>query len=165
MKDIPMMSNDWIYKNIFNFSDEQIKSMESGMVDDQKQKFRFEQISVEGNDPVSSGDAVGTPSDMAAASPAPEGEAPPESLAGSMFNTDEGGSDEGGQPGAGRPKEGAKYSQDSSARGRDPIGRPLALAHFDALKKSLGKSSKEILKETKDIEDVSNEYEDFLNEK
>ena len=102
---------------------------------------------------------------MAAASPAPEGEAPPESLAGSMFNTDEGGSDEGGQPGAGRPKEGAKYSQDSSARGRDPIGRPLALAHFDALKKSLGKSSKEILKETKDIEDVSNEYEDFLNEK
>tara|TARA_B100000900_G_scaffold93605_1_gene76812 strand:+ start:375 stop:2201 length:1827 start_codon:yes stop_codon:yes gene_type:complete len=165
MKDIPMMSNDWIYKNIFSFSNEQIKSMEKGLVDDQKQKFRFEQISVEGNDPVSSGDAVGTPSDMAAASPAPEGEAPPESLAGSMFNTDEGGSEEGGQPGAGRPKEGAKYSQDSSARGRDPIGRPLALAHFDALKKSLGKSSKEILKETKDIEDVSNEYEDFLNEK
>ena len=164
MKDIPMMSNDWIYKNIFNFSDEQIKSMEKGLVDDQKQKFRFEQISVEGNDPVSSGDAVGTPSDMATASPAPEGEAPPESLAGSMFNTDEGGSDEGGQPGAGRPKEGAKYSQDSSARGRDPIGKPLALAHFDKLKKSFGKNQ-EILKETKDIEDVSNEYEDFLNEK
>ena len=164
MKDIPMMSNDWIYKNIFSFSDEQIKSMEKGLVDDQKQKFRFEQISVEGNDPVSSGDAVGTPSDMAAASPAPEGEAPPDSLAGSIFNTDEGGSDEGGQPGAGRPKEGAKYSQDSSARGRDPIGKPLALAHFDKLKKSFGKNQ-EILKETKDIEDVSNEYEDFLNEK
>ena len=164
MKDIPMMSNDWIYKNIFSFSDEQIKSMEKGLVDDQKQKFRFEQISVEGNDPVSSGDAVGTPSDMASASPTPEGEAPPESLAGSMFNTDEGGSDEGGQPGAGRPKEGSKYSQDSSARGRDPIGKPLALAHFDKLKKSFGKNQ-EILKETKDIEDVSNEYEDFLNEK
>ena len=165
MKDIPMMSNDWIYKKIFNFSDEQIKSMEKGLVDDQKQKFRFEQISVEGNDPVSSGDAVGTPSDMASASPAPEGEAPPESVAGSIFNQDEGGSDKGGQPGAGRPKEGAKYSQDSSARGRDPIGRPLALAHFDKLKKSFGKNSKEILKETRDIEDVSNEYEDFLNEK
>ena len=52
------------YKNVFNFSEEEIKNLEKELVQDQKQKFRFEQISVEGNDPQDSGEAVGTPSDI-----------------------------------------------------------------------------------------------------
>ena len=154
MMDNGMMSSEWIYKNIFNFSDEKIKEMDEGIVFDKKQKFRREQIETEGNDPAKSGESKGTPGDMA--------------MGRSGTELDDGinigGSEEGGQPGAGRPKEGPKYGKDGSARDRDPLGKGgLALAHFDALKKSFGK--KEILKETQDIQDVSNEYEDFIKEK
>ena len=152
-----LMSSDWIYKQIFNFSDAKIKEMDEGIVFDKKQFFRREQIANEGNDPAKSGEAQGTPSDMAQGRTGHELD---------EFD-DIGGSEKGGQPGAGRPKEGAKYSQDSSARGRDPIGKhgkQMALAHYDALKKSFGKNQ-EILKETKDIDDVESEYEDFINEK
>ena len=151
MMDNGMMSSEWIYKNIFNFSDEKIKEMDDGIVFDKKQKFRREQIETEGNDPAKSGESKGTPGDMAMGRSGTELD-------------DVGGSDEGGQPGAGRPTEGPKYGKDGSARDRDPLGKSgLALAHFDMLKKSFGK--KEILKETKEIEDVETEYEDFLKEK
>ena len=154
MMDNGMMSSEWIYKNIFNFSDEKIKEMDEGIVFDKKQKFRREQIETEGNDPAKSGESKGTPGDMA--------------MGRSGTELDDGinigGSEEGGQPGAGRPFEGPKYGQDSGARGRDPLGKGgLALAHFDMLKKSFGK--KEILKESQDIEDVETEYEDFIKEK
>ena len=103
---------------------------------------------------------------MASASPAPEGEEPPESLAGSLF--DDGGSPEGGFEGAGRPKEVTKYGKDGSARGRDPLGRPkipMALAHYDGLKKSFGKKAREVLKETMDSEKIKEEYKDFKEDK
>ena len=152
MMDNGMMSSEWIYKNIFNFSDEKIKEMDEGIVFDKKQKFRREQIETEGNDPAKTGESKGTPGDMAMG------------RSGTELKDDIGGSEEGGQPGAGRPKEGPKYGKDGSARDRDPLGKGgLALAHFDMLKKSFGK--KEILKETKEIEDVETEYEDFIKEK
>ena len=152
MMDNGMMSSEWIYKNIFNFSDEKIKEMDEGIVFDKKQKFRREQIETEGNDPAKTGESKGTPGDMAMG------------RSGTELKDDIGGSEEGGQPGAGRPKEGPKYGKDGSARDRDPLGKGgLALAHFDMLKKSFGK--KEILKETKEIEDVESEYEDFIKEK
>ena len=154
MMDNGMMSSEWIYKNIFNFSDEKIKEMDEGIVFDKKQKFRREQIETEGNDPAKSGESKGTPGDMAMGRTGTE-------LDDGM---NIGGSDEGGQPGAGRPKGIPKYGKDGSARDRDPLGKGgLALAHFDMLKKSFGK--KEILRETKEIEDVETEYEDFLKEK
>ena len=168
MKDNNMMSSDWIYKNIFNFSDDQINQVEKGLVDDQKQKFRYSQIETEGNDPVSSGESVGTPSDMASIGIGADDQAePPESAAGSIFD-DVGGAPEGGQPGAGRPKEVTKYGKDGSARGRDPLGRPkipIALAHYDGLKKSFGKQAREVLKETMDSDKINEEYENFKEDK
>ena len=165
VKDNQLLSTDWIYKNVFNFTDDAIKEIEKDLVQDQKQKFRFEQIAVEGNDPVQSGDAVGTPSDMASAAPPEEGEEEPDSLAGSIFG-DVGGAPEGGFEGAGRPKEIPKYGKDGSARDRDPLGKvkpQLALSHFDSLKHSLkGGSKKDILKETTDSEVIENEYEEFV---
>ena len=152
MMDNGMMSSEWIYKQVFNFSDADMKKMDEGIVFDKKQKFRRVQIETEGNDPAKSGESKGTPGDMAAG------------RTGRELDDDIGGSPEGGWEGAGRPKSAAKYSKDGSARGRDPVGRPLALAHFDKLKKSFGKNQ-EILKETKDIEDVETEYKDFLKEK
>ena len=79
-----------------------------------------------------------------------------------------GGSEEGGQPGAGRPKELPKYSKDGSARGREPLGRnsiPIALAHYDGLKKSFGKKAREVLKETIDSEEINEEYKEFKEDK
>ena len=166
VKDNQLLPSDWVYKNVFNFSDEEIKSLQDELVKDQKQKFRFEQISVEGNDPAQSEEAVGTPSDLASiGTTGEEGQQAPEDTAmGSIFDT--GGAPKGGQPGAGRPKEMSKFEKDGSARGRDPLGRkkvPLALSHYDALKKTLKISKKQILKETTESDEIDNEYKDFVN--
>jgi len=167
VKDNSLMSSDWVYKNIFNFTAKEQDELEKELIEDQKQKFRYSQIETEGNDPAESGDSVGTPSDMAAVGMgADDVQEPPETAAGSIF--DQGGAPEGGFDGAGRPKEVSKYNKDGSARGREPLGRPkipMALAHFDRLKKSFGKKAREILKETIDSEEIDKEYKDFTEDK
>ena len=60
-----LLSSEWIYKNIFGFTDEEIKEEDKGIIYDTKQKFRRQQIENEGNDPAKTGEAQGTPSDMA----------------------------------------------------------------------------------------------------
>ena len=159
-----IVSTDWIYRNIFGFTDEEIKKEDEGIVFDYKQKFRRAQIESEGNDPAKSGESQGTPSDLAMGRTGHELE-------------DEGGSPEGGQPGAGRPKEGPHYGKDGSARGRDPLGKhdkrkggssspkygkSLALAHLDKLKGTLIKPHVKILTES---EEVKQEYDKEINSK
>jgi len=153
-----LMSADWIYKNVFNFTNDQVKDIEDGIIKDQKQKFRYSQIEQEGNDPVKSGDVVGTPSDLAAIGTSGDEGAPdsPDAV-GSVFD----------QENMGRPEEVPSYSKDGSARGRDPLGKvkpQLALSHYDSLKQSGLKSNsvKEILKETNESEEISNEYDEFV---
>jgi len=167
VKDNSLMSSDWVYKNIFNFTAKEQDELEKELIEDQKQKFRYSQIETEGNDPAESGDSVGTPSDMAAVGMgADDVQEPPETAAGSIF--DQGGAPEGGFEGAGRPKEVTKYGKDGSARGREPLGRPkipMALAHFDRLKKSFGSKAREILKETIESEEIDKEYKDFTEDK
>ena len=142
----------WIYDNIFNFSDKEKVQIENQIIDDQKQKFRHSQIEMEGNDPMETGDAIGTPSDMAAVGVGQDdAQTPPDTIAGSIFDPfpdeekeDERPEDQQG----GRPQEMNKPFKDSGARGRDPLGkqtknrRGLALAHYDALKKLWVKSQK-----------------------
>ena len=155
MKDANLMSTEWVYKNIFNFSDDEIKKIDDEIVHDQKTKFRYSQIEMEGNGPAKTGSSQGTPSDLAMGRTGHELD-------------DEGGAPEGGFEGAGRPKEVSKYGKDGSARGRDPLGRPkipIALAHYDGLKKSFGNKAKEILKETMDSDEISTEYQDFKKDK
>ncbi len=159
-----LISSEWVYKNIFNFTDEEIKEQDEGIVYDFKQKFRRSQIESEGNDPAKSGETQGTPSDMAMGRTGHELD-------------DKGGSPEGGFEGAGRPKEIPKYGKDNSARGRDPLGavdktnatksdRTLALAHFDKLKKTMkfGNETK-ILSESNELEDeYKSEVESIIDE-
>ena len=45
---------EWIYNNVFNFSDKEKVEIENQIIDDQKQKFRHSQIEMEGNDPMAS---------------------------------------------------------------------------------------------------------------
>jgi len=152
-----LVSSEWIYKNIFEFTDEQIKQEDDKIVFDYKQKFRRQQIENEGNDPAKTGESQGTPSDMAMGRTGHELD-------------DKGGAPEGGFEGAGRPKEPNKYGKDSGTRGRDPLGahdmkkggsgapkygKPLALSHYDALKKSMNITTKDtkIITEVSELED------------
>ncbi len=159
-----IVSTEWIYRNIFKFTEDEIKHEDEQIVFDFKQKFRRAQIESEGNDPAKSGESQGTPSDLAMGRTGHELE-------------DEGGAPEGGQPGAGRPKEGPHYGKDGSARGRDPLGKhdkrkggsgapkygkSLALAHVDKLKGTLIKPHTKILTES---EEVKEEYDKEINSK
>jgi hypothetical protein len=155
-----LVSTDWIYRNVFNFTDDQIKELDNQIVFDYKQKFRRAQIESEGNDPAKSGEAQGTPSDNQAGRTGHELD-------------DIGGSPPGGWNGAGRPKEGGKYGKDSGARGRDPLGAHdkkkqyssgLTLAHIDGLKHNMEKFNKKdyaLLTESEKIED---EYKEELKD-
>ena len=168
-----ILPTEWVYDNIFNFSDEEKDIVRKQIIDDQKDKFRHEQIEQEGNDPKDSGESVGTPSDMQSGGGFDE-----DSSSGSVFN-DKGGSPEGGFEGAGRPKEANKYGKESGARGRNPLGKedlkprnkkskfssPLALAHYDALKKSMGSKATELISEDKKIDEVSKEYNEYKEDK
>ena len=46
-----LFSRQWVYDNIFDFSKDEKDKMFKGLVDDAKNKFRFESIESEGNDP------------------------------------------------------------------------------------------------------------------
>ena len=49
--DTKLFSREWLYNNIFDFSDEEKATLFDGIVEDTKQKFRLESIENEGQDP------------------------------------------------------------------------------------------------------------------
>jgi len=167
-----ILPTDWVYDNVFNFSADEKVEIEGKIIEDQKQKFRHSQIEMEGNDPQASGESIGTPSDMAAVGiSADDTQTPPDTLAGSMFDPFDDGEDERPEDEqGGRPQEMNKPFKDSGARGRDPLGkqtknrRPLALAHYDALKKTMGNKSKDIINETKKVDEMEQEYDKYKKE-
>jgi len=167
-----ILPTDWVYDNVFNFSADEKVEIEGKIIEDQKQKFRHSQIEMEGNDPQASGESIGTPSDMAAVGiSADDTQTPPDTLAGSIFDPFDDGEDERPEDEqGGRPQEMNKPFKDSGARGRDPLGkqtknrRPLALAHYDALKKTMGNKSKDIINETKKVDEMEQEYDKYKKE-
>ena len=113
------MSSEWIYKNIFNFDEDKIQEIRSEIIDDQKRKFRFEQIEQEGNDPFKTGQSFGTPHDLATLQQSENGE---EGEGDNPFGEDVDIPD-GGWPGSGRPKDSSnKWKTDKNNFGRDPLG-------------------------------------------
>jgi len=172
-----ILPTNWIYDNVFNFSDKEKIDIENQIIEDQKQKFRHSQIEMEGNDPQASGESVGTPSDMQTGrggmfGQQQEPQQDDDSVAGSLFDPfDNGEDDRPEDQQGGRPQEMNKPFKDSGARGRDPLGkqtknrRPLALAHYDALKKTMGKKSKDIINETNKVDEMNKEYNEYKEEK
>ena len=65
--DTKLFSRKWIYDNIFDFSDDKKMQIFEDIVEDTKQKYRFEQIETEGQDPAEQpvGDEVEDDDDMA----------------------------------------------------------------------------------------------------
>jgi len=63
--DAASLPRDYIWKNIFRISEDEFGELEDMIVEDQKRKFRFAQIQSEGNDPAETGQAFGTPHQLA----------------------------------------------------------------------------------------------------
>jgi hypothetical protein len=60
-----LLPTDWIYDNIFRFSENEYDEYRDLIREDAKRSFRFNQIEAEGNDPVETGKSYGTPHDLA----------------------------------------------------------------------------------------------------
>jgi len=157
----------WSYKQIFGFSEEEIKEFEEQLVEDKKTEFRLESIKNEGTDPK-----------QAAEQEQEDAEDDYISRTGTEELGEEGGSPEGGWEGAGRPKEMPHYGKDGSARGRDPLGnherkklRSSSPRYGKAYRESLGldklksKVDKKIINEAEDVDtEYKNEVSSSLND-
>ena len=60
-----LLPRDYIYDKVFHFSEDQYLELEDMIVEDQKRAFRYKQIAEEGNDPAETGQAFGTPHQLA----------------------------------------------------------------------------------------------------
>jgi hypothetical protein len=63
--DQKLVPSDWIYHNVYHFSEDQYDEYRDLVREDSKRKFRNAQIEAEGNDPVETGQSYGTPHDLA----------------------------------------------------------------------------------------------------
>lgn len=106
MQESKLLSEGWIYKNVFKLSDNEWQDERDSVLDDMKNKFRQTQIEEEGNDPILTGESFGTPHDIASLHVSKRNagvETEPENV--------------------GRPKSGGSaYGTDAHVFGRDPIG-------------------------------------------
>jgi hypothetical protein len=100
MAALNMLSKDWIYQNVFTMSTDEIENERVKVVNDLKDKFRYNSIENEGNDP---------------AAPQPEAENVEESL--EKLKQEMASNNKGG-----RPREGNTYGKDKHPYGRDPLG-------------------------------------------
>jgi hypothetical protein len=66
IQDTNLLPSDWIYDNVFKFSEDQYGEYRDLVVEDKKRVFRLAQIENEGNDPAKTGKSYGTPHDLAA---------------------------------------------------------------------------------------------------
>ena len=62
-----LLPTDWIYDNLFHFSEDQYDEYRDLIIEDKKRGFRLAQIEEEGNGPAETGQVYGTPSQLATA--------------------------------------------------------------------------------------------------
>ena len=65
IQDTNLLPSDWIYDNVFQFSEDQFDEYRDLVIEDKKRVFRLAQIENEGNDPAKTGKSFGTPHDLA----------------------------------------------------------------------------------------------------
>ncbi len=144
--DKSLLPTDWIYQNIFHFSEDQYAEYRNQTIEDKKRSFRISQIENEGNDPVESGTSFGTPHDLASLyGKGRYGEVP--------IGYDE--------KEAGRPTEKVSdYGTQDHALGKDPIGKagmkePLKAAAGTGATWTLENTRVEYLKNKKMLESIN----------
>ena len=109
LKESMMFSERWIYENVFNLSSNEWKAEQEGVVQDQREAFRREQIKSEGNDPKKTNMSFGTPHDIASMHVATKNDKLP-------------GMEQEHVAGPGRPKNVSTWGTHDSPHGRDPLG-------------------------------------------
>jgi hypothetical protein len=62
-----LLPTEWVYDNLFHFSEDQYDEYRDLIIEDKKRKFRLTQIENEGNDPSETGQVYGTPHQLATA--------------------------------------------------------------------------------------------------
>jgi len=106
----------FLYDKLFQFSEDQFNEFNDQIAEDKKQAFRFAQIQEEGNDPVETGQAYGTPHQLASLYGG-KGDMPLDVPTGYDENSGE-------VKVSGRPqKYKSTYGTDKSPFGRDSMGR------------------------------------------
>jgi len=145
MKDLNMLSKDWIYENIFKMAKNERQVEQGKLINDLKDRFRYNSIEQDGNDPAKQDE----PNDV---------EESLTNLKSELTNKDKGG----------RPPEGNTYGKDKHPYGRDPLGddertnsqsgrqsEHLAKKYINGIAPKL-----KILKESKNMLDESNILDD-----
>ncbi len=122
IQQLNMVSKEWAYKNIFNFSEDEVNSQKEGLISDLKDRFRYRSIEDEGNDPAVEEDPTDVEDEL-------------EELKTELKNK------------GGRPREGNTYGKDKHPLGRDPLGKK---ENQKALKKTESKVSKTTQKVAKE---------------
>ena len=122
IQQLNMVSKDWTYKNIFNFSEDEVDSQKEQLIDDLKDRFRYRSIEDEGNDPAMEAEPTDIEDEL-------------EELKTELKNK------------GGRPREGNTYGKDKHPLGRDPLGKK---ENQKALKKTESKVSKTTQKVAKE---------------
>jgi len=116
--DNKLLPRDFIYDKIFHFSEDQYSELEDMIIEDQRREFRYNQIKEEGNDPAETGQAYGTPHQIAGLS----------STKGNMsFNVPTGYDETDPNEPVKKPGRPVIYKsrrgKDDSPFGRDPLGK------------------------------------------
>ncbi|MBL18908.1 MAG: hypothetical protein CMC82_03635 [Flavobacteriaceae bacterium] len=114
MLDSKLIPSDWIYENIFHFSEDQYDEYRDLIKQDTKRNFRLAQIEAEGNDPQETGKSYGTPHDLASLYGLGRTQSDPANI---PYGYNE-------KKPLGRPKKkhSKSHTQDS-AFGKDPLGK------------------------------------------
>ena len=134
-----MVSKDWAYKNIFNFSDDEVDFQKTQLINDLKDRFRYRSIEDEGSDPAMEQEPTDVEDEL-------------EELKTELKNK------------GGRPREGNTYGKDKHPLGRDPLG---AKENQKALKKTestLKKVAKEYVNGVSAKRKLIGEKRDFLDD-
>jgi len=118
IKENNVFGDDYIYKKIFNMTQEEIDANEQDIIKSKKLAFRIEQIGTEGNDPEITGKSFGTAHDIASMHMASKGAG-----GGSGDDVKKLYSDDDRENNEGRPEKAGSYGRHKDQTfGRDPVG-------------------------------------------
>ena len=148
MKTLKLLSNDWIYQNIFKLSTEEIEEERTNVVYDTFDLNRLTKIETEGVDPYEE-----QPQPEAGEQPQP-GEEQPQSEDGAVTQDAATASAENGKEG-GRPQMTGDNGTDENAQGRDPLGKDEITRNFgrETRHKRIGEKLKSIADKEKKLRD------------
>ena len=151
MIDSKIIPTDWIYENIFHFSQDEFDEYRDLVQQDAKRAFRLSQIEAEGNDPLETGKSYGTPHDLASLygmgrtqsdpSNIPDGYNEKEPLGRKKEKLTDRGKQEnafGKDPLGRKAAKGGNDTESNRLRPKFKGGSPLAMEHQEMLKKVPG---------------------------